>query len=69
MLTDTLRNYVDAAFSGLWIETYEPDEAVKEIDTLCRNENWRYAVWDIEQGLKIDNEYQKTDPLGNSALK
>ena len=63
MLTKTLRNYVDAAFSGIWIETYEPDEAAKEIDTFCRNENWRYAIWDIEQGLKIDNDYQKIDPL------
>ena len=43
MLTNTLRNYIDAAFAGIWIETFEPDEAIKEIDTLCRNENWRYG--------------------------
>ena len=62
-LTNQLRNYVDAAFSGLWIETYEPDEAVKEIDALCRSENWKYAVWDIERGLCQDGEFKTTDPL------
>jgi len=62
-LAQTLCSYVDAAFSGLWVETFEPDEAVKEIDALCRAENWKYAVWDIEQGLQHDGGYQKMDPL------
>jgi len=63
MLTNTLQNYIDAAFSGLWVETCDPEEAVKEIDTLCRNENWRYTVWDCERGLCQDGEYQQIDPL------
>ncbi|MCL2306007.1 MAG: AAA family ATPase, partial [Planctomycetaceae bacterium] len=63
MLINNLRNYIDAAFSGLWIETYEPEEAIREIDTLCRDEKWCYDVWDIEQGLKQGSEVQSMDPL------
>ena len=29
MLTNILRNYIDAAFSSLWIETCEPEEAIQ----------------------------------------
>jgi hypothetical protein len=63
MLTNQLRNYIDAAFSGLWIETFEPEEAIKEIDTLCRDEQWNYAVWDIELGLQHNGEVKQMDPL------
>ncbi len=62
-LAETLRNYVAACFSGLWIETFEPDEAIREIDILCRDENWKYATWDVEQGLQQNGEAQKMDPL------
>ncbi len=49
-LTELLVKYVSACFSGIWVETYEPDEAVKEIDTMCRDENWQHSVWDISMG-------------------
>ncbi len=62
-LTQILYNYIAACFSGLWIETFEPDEAVKEIDAMCREENWKLATWDIEQGLQHDGGVQKMDPL------
>ncbi len=62
-LTELLVKYVSACFSGLWIETFEPDEAAKEIDVMCREENWKLATWDIEQGLQHDGGVQKMDPL------
>ncbi len=62
-LTELLVKYVSACFAGLWIETYEPDEAVQEIDAMCRDENWKLATWDIEQGLQHDGGIQKMDPL------
>ncbi len=49
-LTQTLCNYIAACFSGLWIETFESDEAIKEIETMCRNENWNMTTWDISMG-------------------
>ena len=30
-LTDQLRDYINAAFTGLWVQTYEPDEAERGI--------------------------------------
>ncbi len=62
-LTELLVKFVSACFSGILVATFEPDEAVKEIDTMCRDENWKYAVWDIEQGLQHDGSIQKMDPL------
>ncbi|MGL4942084.1 MAG: AAA family ATPase [Thermoguttaceae bacterium] len=47
MLTNNLRNYIAACFSGLWIETFEPDEAIREIETLCNAESWNHSVWDV----------------------
>ncbi len=62
-LPQTLYNYIAACFSGLWIETFESDEAVKEIDAMCRKENWKFSTWDIEQGFQHDGGVQKMDPL------
>lgn len=65
-LTHTLTNYVAACCSGLWVETFEPDEAICEITALCREREWKLAVWDIDQGLQ-GVEKQAADPL--SAIK
>src|SRR5438552_12021006 len=69
ILTDTLREYIAAAFSGIWIESHEHEDAVSEIANLCRAEKWQLAVWDIEQGLQIagaradSSESNRSDPL------
>jgi hypothetical protein len=39
MLADTLRDYIAACFTGLWIQTYEPDEAQDEIAKLAADQN------------------------------
>jgi hypothetical protein len=52
-LATTLSEYVRAAFSGLYVETHEPDEALREIHELCRAERWSLATWDIDRGLGI----------------
>jgi hypothetical protein len=66
-LANELAEYVRACFSGLWIETHEPDEAIAEIAALCRREEWRLATWNIESGLQgIGNEDARLgghDPL------
>ncbi|MBI1349123.1 AAA family ATPase, partial [bacterium] len=59
-LTDTLPEYLRAAFSGLWIETLEPHEALRELTTLSRQEVWTLATWDLEQGLQVTGT---TSPL------
>ena len=51
-LTAQFAENVRACFAGIWIETFEPDEALREIAELCRNEEWSLATWDVERGLR-----------------
>ena len=53
MLAERLSEYVQACFSGIWIESHEHEDALAEIAQLCRRENWRLAVWDLERGLQV----------------
>jgi hypothetical protein len=67
-LIHSLREYVEAAFSGIWIESHEHGDALAEIGQLCNREKWRLATWDLEHGLCIAGstveESQKIgDPL------
>jgi hypothetical protein len=50
-LRHAFQQYVHACFSGLWVETYEPDEAIREIRELCTDREWKMAVWDVNRGL------------------
>ena len=52
-LTDRLTEYVHAAFTGLWVQTHEPDEAEREILRHAREAKWTIAVWDIANGLRV----------------
>jgi hypothetical protein len=52
-LSQQLTDYVHAAFTGLWIQTWEPDEAEREIVQLARQEHWKLAVWDVAYGLRL----------------
>jgi hypothetical protein len=52
-LTEQLTDYVHAAFSGLWVHTSEADEAEREIVQLARQRQWRIAVWDVANGLRL----------------
>lgn len=66
-LSQELEQYIRACFSGVWIETHEPDEALAEIGELCRREGWRLASWNIESGLQGLGSAESTlgghDPL------
>ena len=51
----TMRNLpelVDAGFSGLWIETHESEEALRELWRLAHDREWRMMSWDVGQGLQ-----------------
>ena len=67
MLSQQLREYISACFTGLWVESHEHQDALTEIAQLCRDENWRLAAWDIDQGLQIpgqdNSEASGGDPL------
>jgi hypothetical protein len=54
-LTDQLTDYVNAAFTGLWIQTQEPDEAEREIARLAKERKWKVVAWDIANGIRSPN--------------
>jgi hypothetical protein len=52
-LASRLHELVAACFTGLWIETHEADEAVRELTQLCHHESWRIAYWNCDSGLSF----------------
>lgn len=51
-LADRLREYIAAAFTGLWIQSHEHDDALRDIAQLCRDQKWSIASWDIDRGFQ-----------------
>lgn len=47
-----LREYIAAAFSGIWIQSFEHEDALAEIAGLCREHHWALATWDVDRGLR-----------------
>ena len=68
-LKQRLREYVSGCFTGIWVETQEPMEAVSGIQSLCQDEAWQFGRWDIDQGLRVAGQTvdDGQDPL--SAVK
>jgi hypothetical protein len=52
-LSHNLREYVSACFTGIWIQSHEHSDALREIAQLCRDEQWALATWDIDRGLSV----------------
>jgi len=67
-LAESLREYIAAAFTGVWVESHEHEDALAEIIKLCRLESWRLAVWDLEQGLRVAGTPAAADAGGGDPL-
>jgi hypothetical protein len=52
-LVQQLMDYINAAFTGLWVQTVEADEAERELVEQGRRAGWTVAVWDIARGLRL----------------
>jgi hypothetical protein len=61
-LAEQLTDYIHAAFSGLWVQTHEPDEAQREILQHARQQEWQVAIWDIAQGLRLPGRGPEAAP-------
>ncbi|HEV3163387.1 MAG TPA: hypothetical protein VGZ22_05060, partial [Isosphaeraceae bacterium] len=48
-----LANGLRACFTGLWVQSFEHDDALHEIACLCRQQGWTLATWDIDRGLSL----------------
>jgi hypothetical protein len=66
-LHNQLAEYIAACFTCLWIQSHEHEDALAEIAQLCRDENWRLAVWDIAQGLQIPGNGDSADASAGAA--
>jgi hypothetical protein len=68
-LSGRLEELVRAAFSGIWVRSFEHDDAVAEMAALCRDRGWTLASWDIDRGMTAGNSRESpaipgaADPL------
>ena len=67
-LATQLNDYINAAFSGLWVTTVEPDEAERELVEHARHNEWTLAVWDIARGLRFPANSNVAAPDANDPL-
>ena len=52
-LSERLAENVRACFAGIWIQSFEHEDALLEIARLCHSERWKMATWDIDLGLRL----------------
>jgi hypothetical protein len=50
-LQEQLRRYVAAGFAGLWVRSFEQEDAMREVLALCRDRGWDMIGWDSDSGL------------------
>jgi len=64
-LQQHLYEHIAAAFTGLWVQSHEHEDALAEIARLCNEHEWPLAVWDIDRGLQINGlaAAAATDPV------
>jgi hypothetical protein len=47
-----LIEHINAAFTGIWVQTHQADEAEREIRQLSREQGWEVGFWDIARGIR-----------------
>ncbi|TWU44445.1 ATP-dependent zinc metalloprotease FtsH 4 [Rubripirellula tenax] len=66
-LIQRMNELIRACFAGIWIQSHEHLDAIAELSSMCRDEDWRLAVWDVDQGLRHPNgsaiDVEVADPL------
>ncbi len=66
-LAERLSEFVRAAFTGLWIQSFEHDDAIAEIARLCRQQGWAMATWDIDRGLSLAGRSEDSTSVVNAS--
>jgi hypothetical protein len=66
-LSERLSEYVRACFTGIWIRTSEPEDALAEIARTCRRDGWALAAWDIDRGLTLAGRADGTGAVAGAA--
>ena len=55
-LSQRLSEYISACFTGLWVQSHEHEDALTEMAQMCRDQQWRLVVWDVNQGLTLNRQ-------------
>lgn len=51
-LGERVSELVRAAFSGIYVQSSEHDDASEEIARACRRNDWALVTWDLDRGLR-----------------
>ncbi|MCG8586254.1 MAG: AAA family ATPase, partial [Pirellulales bacterium] len=68
LLSTRLIEYVQACFTGLWIESNEHDDAMREMAQMCRDQDWQLLSWNVDQGLCLPGQSGAGDETSNDPL-
>ena len=66
-LAERLSEFVRAAFTGLWVQSHEHDDAIVEVARLCRQQGWNLATWDIDRGLSLADRPEDSTSVVNAS--
>ena len=61
-LATALTDYINACFTGLWVQTSEPDEAEREITRHALQQRWKLAIWDVASGVRVPGQNGQPAP-------
>jgi hypothetical protein len=64
-LKTQLSEYIQACFTGIYVQSHEHADALQEIAQLCQQNGWSLATWNIATGLKVrgtEIDANATDP-------
>ena len=59
-LSVQVQEHIAAGFAGVYVTTNEPDDAQRDIMSLCQSQGWEFHAWDADSGL--DNNPDMNDP-------
>src|SRR5918998_867305 len=70
MLSARIEELVRAAFSGIWVQSHEHDDAVREIARFARHLRWTLMSWDIDRGMSLEvrGDDEQVVPTANDPL-
>lgn len=60
-LIQKVQEFVRAGFAGIWIDSQEPEDALRDMGLLCRQQQWGLGVWDVARGTYPLDTFQMTE--------
>jgi hypothetical protein len=67
-LATTFANSVAAAFCGIWVTSFEHEDATTTIKEVCREKGWRLMEWDLTNGLRMGEGAEGGAVANNNAV-